>query len=86
MPAHLNFFLHQTVIGLHMFVSYINILTIVVSAIDPKLLIKMLHVTFTGGPVEKKKREKQQISQMILIKKQVILQILILPKFKPISF
>ena len=27
-------------------------LTIVVSAMDPKLLIKMLHVTFTGGPVK----------------------------------
>jgi len=47
--------------GLHiMCITFINILTIVVSAIDPKLLIKMLHVTFTGGPVEKKKREKQQ--------------------------
>ena len=28
-------------------------LTIVVSAMDPKLLIKMLQVTFTGGPAER---------------------------------
>lgn len=58
-PVHLIYFLpHQNVIGLHiMCITFINILTIVVSAIDPKLLIKMLHVTFTGGPVE---REKQQ--------------------------
>lgn len=34
-------------------------LTIVVSAMDPKLLMKMLQVTFTGGPVEGEKREKQ---------------------------
>lgn len=27
-------------------------LTIVVSVTDPKLLIKILQVTFTGGPVE----------------------------------
>lgn len=27
-------------------------LTIVVSVTEPKLLIKILHVTFTGGPVE----------------------------------
>jgi len=30
----------------------ITALTIVVSAMDPKLLIKMLQVTFTGGPAE----------------------------------
>lgn len=30
-------------------------LTIVVSAMDPKLLIKMLQVTFTGGPAERKR-------------------------------
>lgn len=30
----------------------INKLTIVVSAMEPKLLIKMLHVTLTGGPAE----------------------------------
>ena len=29
-------------------------LTIVVSAMDPKLLIKMLQVTLTGGPAERK--------------------------------
>lgn len=27
-------------------------LTIVVSVTEPKLLIKILHVTFTGGPVK----------------------------------
>lgn len=43
-----------------MCITFINILTIVVSAIDPKLLIKMLHVTFTGGPVEREKQQKQQ--------------------------
>ena len=31
-------------------------LTIVVSAMDPKLLIKMLQVTFTGGPAERGQR------------------------------
>lgn len=34
-------------------------LTIVVSAMDPKLLIKMLQVTFTGGPAETEKRGKE---------------------------
>lgn len=32
--------------------SGIATLTIVVSVTDPKLLIKILQVTFTGGPVE----------------------------------
>lgn len=32
--------------------SGIIALTIVVSVTDPKLLIKILQVTFTGGPVE----------------------------------
>lgn len=34
-------------------------LTIVVSAMDPKLLIKMLQVTFTGGPAERGKKGKE---------------------------
>lgn len=35
-------------------------LAIVVSAMDPKLLIKMLQVTFTGGPAEGEKSGKQR--------------------------
>lgn len=34
-------------------------LTIVVSAMDPKLLIKMLQVTFTGGPAERGKKDTE---------------------------
>lgn len=34
-------------------------LTMVVSAMDPKLLIKMLQVTFTGGPAERTERRTQ---------------------------
>lgn len=33
-------------------------LTIVVSAMDPKLLMKMLQVTFTGGPAEERTKER----------------------------
>ncbi len=40
-------------------ISRIIELTIVVSAMDPKLLIKMLQVTFTGGPAEREKRGKE---------------------------
>lgn len=32
-------------------------LTIVVSAMDPKLLIKMLQVTFTGGPAGERRKK-----------------------------
>lgn len=65
-PVHLICFLHQNIIGLHiMCITFVNILTIVVSAIDPKLLIKMLHVTFTGGPVEKEKRKTTKKQQQI---------------------
>lgn len=35
-------------------------LTMVVSAMDPKLLIKMLQVTFTGGPAEGEMRGRQR--------------------------
>lgn len=37
----------------------INKLTIVVSAMEPKLLIKMLQVTLTGGPAEMTQSEKE---------------------------
>lgn len=40
-------------------------LTIVVSAMDPKLLIKMLHVTFTGGPVKKCKKNISVMSGQV---------------------
>lgn len=37
-------------------------LTIVVSAMDPKLLMKMLQVTFTGGPAEGTEKGKERQS------------------------
>lgn len=36
--------------------NLLALLTIVVSVMDPKLLMKMLQVTFTGGPEERKKK------------------------------
>lgn len=32
----------------------------VVSAMDPKLFINMLHVTLTGGPAREKKKNQQK--------------------------
>lgn len=71
-----HIFFHKENIGLHiMCITLINILTIVVSAMDPKLLIKMLHVTFTGGPVEKEKQQKTTTNKLTATEKikQVIL-------------
>lgn len=56
---------------MHIYIYYVKIifwLTIVVSAMDPKLLIKMLHVTFTGGPVKKCKKNISVMSTLISAK------------------
>lgn len=53
------------------YIKKIKWLTIVVSAMDPKLLIKMLHVTFTGGPVKNVKKYISVRSGVILANKVI---------------
>lgn len=45
----------------------VKYLTMVVSAMDPKLFINMLHVTLTGGPAKEKKTP-------VLVPKSLVIQ------------
>lgn len=45
------------------------VLTMVVSVMDPKLLMKILHVTFTGGPEDRTKQTN--IIKITIIVKQI---------------
>ena len=41
------------------------LLTIVVSAMEPKLLIKILQVTFTGGPAEEEREGRRREGECV---------------------